>query len=246
MNSNAYTFGGSAGVLGAFTLTDFSRPNTYSLLIDDNNGPLATIAIPVEFHAALTAGAGQSTNIAGSLWQHSYRVTGTFGFYNAAGAALLTATVGPTNAALFTVPGTQTTWSSSGAVLGADSFADVTYTWSAALITAMGGATVAAQYGIVVGANGTGQSSAPEDFAFDLSVLNAGAIGSSVVIDPTTKAPTSIWRSESSYSGSASPSIPTPGTLGLVGLSGGPGRDHPAGPAFPGDWRGPHTHGALR
>jgi hypothetical protein len=215
MNSNAYTFGGSAGILGSFTLNDFSRPNTYTLLIDDNNGPLPTLSIPVEFHAALTASSGQSTSITPSLWQHSYHVAGTFGFYNAAGVALLTANVGTTNPALLTVPGTQTAWSSTGAVLGASSYSDITYTASAALITAMGGSAIAGQYGIFAAG-----SSAPADFAFDLSVLNGGAIGLNVAIDPTTKAPVTAWRSESSFSGSAAAFVPSPGSAALVGAAG--------------------------
>ncbi|HMN39670.1 MAG TPA: hypothetical protein PKE29_02420 [Phycisphaerales bacterium] len=215
MNSNAYTFGGSAGLLGSFNITDFSRPNTFTLKIDDNNGPLSTVSIPVEFRAALTASAGQSTSITPSLWQHSYSVAGTFGFYDAAGTALLTANVGASNPAVLTVPGTQTTWSSTGAVLGATSYSDVTYTASAALITAMGGTAAAAQYGIFLGASGT-----PADFAFGLTALNGGAIGLSVAIDPTTKAPTTAWRSESSFSGSAAGFVPSPGSAMLVGTAG--------------------------
>src|SRR5689334_12738956 len=57
VNSGAPTFAGTAGSNGIFTITDFSRPNTYSLVIDDNNGPLPSITIPVEFHASLTASA---------------------------------------------------------------------------------------------------------------------------------------------------------------------------------------------
>lgn len=215
INSNAYTFGGTAGTLGSFGITDFSRPNTFTLNIDDNNGPLPTLSIPVEFHASITASTGLSTNIAGNLWVHSYRVAGSFGFYDAAGAGLLTATVGPTNPAVLTVPGSQTTWSSTGAVLGADTFSNITYTASNQLIAAMGGAAVAAQYGIFSGASGT-----PADFAFDLSVINAGAIGQAVAIDPTTKAPTSAWRSESSYSGSAGGFVPSPGAAVLFGAAG--------------------------
>jgi len=219
VNSNAFTFAGSAGTAGAFTLTDFSRPNTYNLLIDDNNGPLPSISIPVEFHANLSVTSGTSTNIAGSLFQHSYRVLGTFGFFDMMGNALLTVTVGP-NAGVLTVPGTATAWSTSGAVLGADSFADVTYSGTAALVAAMGGAATAAQYGISVGASTTASSVGPDDFSFDLSVLNSGSIGSGVAIDPNTKLPTAAWRSESSFSGSAFGGIPAPGSLALIGLGG--------------------------
>ena len=214
MNSNAYTFGGTAGTAGSFSITDFSRPNTFTLLIDDNNGPLPTLSIAMEFHAALTAGAGHSTNIAGNVYQHTYSVSGTFGFFNASGAALLTAAISAINPAILTVPGSQTTWSSTGAVLGATSFSDITYTATSALVTAMGGAAIAAQYGIFAGS-----SAPPADFGFDLSVLNAGAIGQAVAIDPTTKAPTTAWRSESSYSGSAASFVPSPGSVMLFGTA---------------------------
>lgn len=217
VNSNSFTFGGTAGSGGSFTMTDFSRPNTFNLLIDDDNGTAPTQSIAVEFRAALTLSGGTSTNIAGPLFQHTYRVLGTFGFYDAMGNALLTITVGP-SAGILTVPGTQTAWSTAGAVLGADSFADITYTSSPALIAALGGAAQAALYGIST--NGGGASAGPDDFSFSLSVINAGAIGAAVTIDPTTKAPLSAWRSESSYSGSAFPPVPAPGAvaLGTLGL----------------------------
>jgi len=220
VNSNSFTFAGTAGAGGSFNLTDFSRPNTFSLVVDDNNGPLPSISIPVEFHANLSATAGTSTNIGGTLFQHTYHVTGTFGFYDMMGNALLTVNVGP-SFGILTVPGTATAWSPTGAVLGADSFADVTYTSTTALIAAMGGTTAAAQYGVSVGAGGTGSSIGPDDFAFDLSVINSGSIGSGVAIDPTTKAPTAAWRSESSYSGSAFGGfLPSPGALSLLLLGG--------------------------
>lgn len=223
MNSNAYTFGGSAGGGGSdgkFTITDFSRPNTFSLHVDDDNGPMNTVMIPVEFRAALSADNGISTQIFGTLYQHTYRVSGTFGFYDAGGNALLTVIIGSANPAILTVPGSQTAWASSGAVLGADSFADITYVATSALVTALGGTATAAQYGIVVGPDGTGSSVGPDDFGFDLSALNAGAMGLSVAIDPVSKAPTTAWRSESSYSGSVSGGIPTPASAALMSIAG--------------------------
>jgi len=72
---------------------------------------------------------------------------------------------------VLTVPGSQTAWSSTGAVLGADSFADITYTATNELIAALGGATIAAQYGVLGGAFG-----AQSDFAFDLTVINASGL----------------------------------------------------------------------
>ena len=217
VNSNSFTFGGTAGTAGNFTLSDFSRPNTFNLLVDDNNGTAPTQSIAVEFRAALTLGNGASFGLGGTLFQHTYRVLGTFGFYDTMGNALLTVNIGP-SAALFTVPGTQSTWATSGAVLGADSFADITYTASSAFVTALGGSVNAARYGVVVGASGTSASVGPDDFAFSLSVINSGSIGATVAIDPITKAPTSAWRSESSFSGSAFPGIPAPGAVALAAI----------------------------
>ena len=218
VNSNSYTFAGTTGTGGAFSITDFSRPNTYTLLVDDDNGPAPTKNIAVEFHANLAISGGTSTSLGGSLFQHSYHVLGTFGFYDMMGNALLTVNIGP-SAGVLTVPGTATTWATTGAVLGSDSFADVSYTASAAFVAALGGASMASMYGIAVGTNGFGTSLGPDDFAFDLSALNAGAIGASVTIDAATKAPTVSWRSESSFSGAAfGTGIPAPGTVGLLAL----------------------------
>jgi hypothetical protein len=184
------------------------------LLIDDDNGPLPTKSIAVELHANLSLTAGNDVSLGGGLFQHTYRVTGTFGFYDTMGNALLTVSVGPT-AGIMTVPGGQNTWATSGAVLGADSFADVTYTASAAFITALGGSATAAQYGIP----GAGGSAGPDDFAFDLSMINAGAVGAAVTLDPTTHLPNVSWRSESSYSGSGFGGIPSPGAASLCGIA---------------------------
>ena len=210
VNDNGFTFAGTAGSGGSFTMTDFSRPNTFTLEVNDDNSSHPTVQLPVEFHANLTVSGGQSTLIAGSLYEHSYSVVGTFGFYDMMGNALLTCAIGP-RAGVLTVPGTQTAWSTTGAVLGGDSYADVTYTASAAFVAELGGAATALNYGIAVGS-----STLPDDFAFDLDSINAGAIGATVGIDATTKAPTSGWRSQSSFSGAASGGVPAPGACGLA------------------------------
>lgn len=209
-NPTTFTFGGTAGNgSGAFLVSDFSRPNSYTLLIDDDNGALPAIALTVEFHASLTASAGQSINIGGTRYLHTYDVTGTFGFFDAQGNALLTATIGP-SAGTLVVPGTAGAWSTSGAVLGADSFADVTYTVSQELIDLLGGATEAAKYGLALGPTAPDKH---DDFGFDLTVINGTPNGQGVALDVQTKAPTSAWQSESSFSGS---SVPAPGIAGML------------------------------
>jgi uncharacterized protein (TIGR03382 family) len=219
-NSNGYTFAGGAGAGGTFSIADFSRPNTYMLLVDDNNGPQPTVSMPVEFHAALTASGGQSNLIGGSLYHHVYHVSGSFGFYAMMGNPLLTVTVGSAAPGVLTVPGGAGSWSSSGAILGADAFADVTYTATQAFVTAMGGASNAAMYGIILGSSSNASSVGPDDFSFSLSTVNASSPGAPVVIDPVTKAPTTTWRCESSFSGSATGGIPAPGSAALLGLAG--------------------------
>jgi hypothetical protein len=213
-NPSSFTFAGTAGNSGSFLISDYGRPNTFSLLIDDDNGPLPAIPLAVEFHASLTASAGQSVNIGGTRFLHMYDVTGSFGFFDADGNALLTANVGP-NAGSFIVPGSANEWSTTGAVLGADSYADVTYTVTQRLVDLLGGDINAAKYGIVVGSSGTGSN---DDFGFDLSVIGAATDGSGITLDQLTRTPTSAWRSESSFSGSTT--LPGPGMAGALGAIG--------------------------
>src|SRR5436190_217773 len=80
INSNNFTFTGSAGSGGSFTITEANRPNTFSLLIDDNNGPRPTVALAVEFRANLVATNHVGVTV-GPLIHHSYQVSGMFGFY---------------------------------------------------------------------------------------------------------------------------------------------------------------------
>ena len=208
------TFAGTAGVNGSFNITDFSRPNTFNLVIDDNNGPLPSVTIPVEFHASLTASNGQSTLTSGTTYQHTYRTTGTFGFYNrTTGNLLMQVTVGATGGTL-TVTGTQNGWSSAGAILGANAGGDVMYTVTSDMIAAMGGASVAGQYGL---APGNSPITSPDTFGFTLTSLGLTA-GGLVPLNATTHAPTGAWRAEGSYSGNST--IPSPGAMAMVGLGG--------------------------
>lgn len=240
VNHQQFTFQGSAGSGGSFKLTNFTTPNTFNLVIDDNNGPQPAVILPVEFRADLTATSPVVSTIGGTLVEFNYRVTGTFSFFSTAatgngvpaGTELLRVTVGTAgqNGGLLKIPGTVNgstrTWSSVGAVLGADSFADVTYTAFTALVTAMGGAGTAANYNIAVGAGGQTSSTTPDDFAFTLSALQgfpAGlpvtSTGPAVALD-ANNLPTTAWRSESSYSGSAIGGIPTPAATALLGVAG--------------------------
>jgi len=216
-----YTFAGTAGAGGTFAITQDVGPSNFLLLVVPANGPFPPQQIATTFSSNLTATWANDNNVAGSLWMHTYTVSGTFGFSNPVnGDQYLKVTIGSGSPGVFTVPGTQTSWSSTGAVLGADSFADVTYTFYPALIAALGGGPSAMTYGISVPNGISGDSTGPDDFAFDLSVMNAGTMGINVMLNPQTHLPTTTWKSESSFSGSATGLVPTPGAAGLLGLAG--------------------------
>lgn len=222
-NDNAYTFSGSAGnasTPSSFTLTN-DLTSSFSLRIDDNNGAAPEKFVQAKFFATLTVTHANSALIAGTTWRHTYSVTGFFGFNDAiTNTLLLRADIGDATPALMTAIGSENSWSSSGAVLGADSFSTVTYTATDLLVTRLGGAAVAALYGIVVPAGGQASSVGPDDFGFDLTAVNTGTPGVLVGLDPTRKTPTTSWKSESSYSGSALNGIPAPSAAGLLGLAG--------------------------
>ncbi len=211
-NSSGYTVSGSAGAGSSFQISS-PLVNSYTLLVDDDNGPLPSAAINnvgliIDFQAQHAS----SQVFIASLWRHTYTVTGTARFVDSGGNTLLTIQFDSGTSGIFTVFGGQNSWSSVGSILGSDGIAAVRYSWTPALVAALGGPAAAAQYGIV----GT-DSIAPDDFSFDLSVLNAGAIGSPVQLDPTSKLPTSRWQSESSFSGSSN--VPEPGSAAIAGLA---------------------------
>lgn len=222
INDRAFTFTGTAGAAGSFGISAV-QPNAFSLVVSDNNNGAVhpAISIPVGMRAALTATWVNSFPLGGTLFQHVYNVSGEFDFYAPGNPStlLLRCTVGPTNKGFLSVPGTANAWSSTGAILGADSYADVTYFAFPALVTALGGPASAANYGIVVNGDSS-SSSGPDDFGFDLTVLNAGLLGQNVALDAQSKLPTTTWSSESSYSGSALGGIPAPAAASLLGMAG--------------------------
>jgi hypothetical protein len=228
-NSFNIVEGSPAGLPGPAGSPSFSAIN---LVIDDNNGPLAARVLRTKFTANLVAANGTSTQIFPGLWQHNYLVTGSFSFLDAvSGATLLTATIGANGPAVLSVPGPNAnTWSTAGAVLGADSFGVVTYTAFPALVNAINalGGPSAADFGLIIPAGSSSVDSlGPDDFGFDLTVINvpnAGApnlpSGINVALG-TNKVPLQNWASEGSYSGSAAGGfIPAPGAAALLGLGG--------------------------
>lgn len=223
-NSAGYTFMGSAGSGGSNSFQIMNDvANTFLLRVDDNNGPLPYIEIPVKFVANLLATPANSGPIApGSMiWRHSYALTGSFRFLANDGtdAELLRVDIDPGSPSVMTVIGSQNSWSSSGALLGSDSFgpaSSVTYTATQALVNKLGGNVIAFGYGIALGAGQTQVSSTQtDDFGFDVTVLNNGTLGAPVALNDG-KAPNSGWKSEASFSGSAV--IPAPGSAALLAM----------------------------
>lgn len=222
-NDTAYTFSGSAGnasTPSSFTLTN-DITSSFSLRIDDGNGGAPEKFVQVKFFATLTATHANSALEAGGDWRHSYSVTGSFGFNDSiSNNLLLRCDINAATPALMTAFGTENGWGSSGAVLGSDSFSTITYTATDLLVTRLGGAAMAAMYGIIVPVGGQASSVGPDDFGFTMTVINSGTPGNLVGLDPIRKTPTTSWKSESSYSGSAINGIPAPSAASLLGLAG--------------------------
>lgn len=196
------------------TITDaMSAQDPIKLVIDDANGMCPSIKIQAEFFAEFSLSNYQATQIAPTTYLHSYIAEGSFGFKDpGTGADWLVAQF---DDSVFTSPGSATRWSSTGAALGSDDFAGVRYQATAAFIDAINAALdgtgkTAIDYNIF-----EGFSVDPDDFGFDMTVLNSGPNG--VSINPDTGLPTKTWVSEGSYSGSAT-FVPTPGAAALAGL----------------------------
>lgn len=211
-NSSGFTVSGTAGSGPSFQIST-QLVNSYTLLVDDSNGPVPTASIPnVGLVVDLVATHANSQVFVGTLWRHTYLVTGSFRFVDSGGNTLMTATFDAGTTGFFTLFGGQNSWSSTGAILGSDSMSNLRYSWTPALIAALGGAGAAAQLGIV-GPN----SVTPDDFSFDLTVLNPGTPTAGVQLNAQTKLPTTTWRAEGSFSGSSF--VPAPGSAAIAGLA---------------------------
>lgn len=216
------TAGGVGGTAGAFDIRDSGPSNQFQLVIDDNNGPAPSAALGVRFEANMRAQWVATTPIAGPTVLHSYSVIngplGAFAFRFSdltTGETLLSASLDGGTQGVFSVVGTNSSWSSAGAIRASDSFAAVTWTATQALVNKLIGLGVNPEtYGIRAGA-----SIGPDDFGFDLTALVTDA-GGGVAINQNTHAPTTGWHSEGSFSGSAVSGIPSPGSVVLMGMCG--------------------------
>lgn len=193
------------------SLVDVAGSNeSFSLLVDDANGPLPTlefIRLTVEADFELTYIG--STEIAPGFYTHQYFADGTFAFDTISTGAgpLLTAEV---SGAVLTAVGGEDFWASP-ATLGASDFAqaEITYTW---------GGDDFADYGLFNGA--TSVVDGADDGAFTLTLLG-NDFGSGVQLG-TDGLPADGFVSEASFSGSAT-FVPAPGTAALLACGAGIG-----------------------
>jgi hypothetical protein len=201
----SYTFGG----FGQFVSNASDPSDRFTLLVDDDNGPLPALTFDVSFRFDGLLNHIASVPLGGGTFLHTYSLSGvqggpaSFGFFDALGNPVLTAVFA---GGLFTAEGGQASWGSTAGIQGGDITGQVTYTWF--------GPTNAA-YGLFSGASSIGI----DDAAFTLTFLNSGG-NPGVGLGPTAPYPGSEWQSEGSYSGSAR-FIPAPGVLTLAGLGAG-------------------------
>ena len=222
-NSNQWTIAGSAES-GGFFAVNSPLTSPITLLVAGDGGPLPALSVQANLVVNLTAQLAGTTPIFGSVYEHDYSVSGTVQFVNPNNSAdvWLTITLGSAQPSGLVVIGGQNTWNSSGNIQGSSATSSVSYTASASFQNvlnglATGGAT-AASYGVTAGT-----VSSNTDFGFTLTVLNQGpptgtGVNGNVALDPQTGLPTTSWRAESSFSGSAI--IPAPGSLAIMGFGG--------------------------
>jgi MYXO-CTERM domain-containing protein len=207
-DSTTWTFSGAAASVQ--DAEDARDPQV--LLIDDDNGILPTLAIPVEFDADFSIAHRGTTALAGGF-VHNYDLSGSFAFLSGGNAFIVGSIINGSLAA----QGGQNSWGSTATIQGNDQSGSVTYTFTPALF-----AFVAANFSVDLESYGIspGQSIGVDDAAFTLSVLNrgSGVDNRGVGLNPNTRLPASEWRSEGSFSGSSV--IPSPGSLALLGLGG--------------------------
>jgi len=201
-DDRSWTFTGTGGTIR--DAADMNDPIT--LLVDDDNGILPTLEFATEFNADFTIVHAGSVALPTGDVAHNYLLSGTFEFLdNSTLEPILTATV---TDALLTAVGGKTSWFSAAAIQGSNLGAtEVQYVWSG---------PDEPGYGLLAG-----DLPDPEDFGFDLTVLNTdGSLpfegkGLGVGLDASFL-PDQPWFSEGSFSGS---SVPGPGTLSLLAIS---------------------------
>jgi hypothetical protein len=212
-NDTLPTFVGTAGAGGTFTLSN-APDNRFTLLLDDDNGPVPVTSVDVGFVANLSGAFLATVPFVGNTFQHTYSINGSFKFVDrVTGADLLIANV---NNGLFFTAGSRTSWSTAAVVSASDSIAggSVSYTATQAFVDKLLAAGVdPTAYGIRVGT-----SSGTDDAGFSLSSLLSNVGG--LVALGSGGLPTTSFTAEGSFSGSAAGGVPTPAAASLLGLAG--------------------------
>ncbi|HYF16046.1 MAG TPA: hypothetical protein VD971_13335 [Phycisphaerales bacterium] len=186
-------FGDGAGLLDGPGVTNVV------LLIDDDNGPLPALEIPAEFRVFTLLGAAVSTPIGGGFLHTHTISTGTaFGFFDAGGNPLLTATIAA--GGVLTSIGGPNAWGGTATIQASDAAGAITYQWHGAENPA---------YGLFAGL-----SVGYDDAAFTLSNLRTFPSGPPG-IPLSGGRPGGAWSAEGSFSGTMH-FVPGPGTYAFV------------------------------
>ncbi|MBL0927147.1 MAG: hypothetical protein IBJ11_05775 [Phycisphaerales bacterium] len=209
-----WTFRGSGSTIGQ-GMPSGAGP---VLLIDDNNGPLPALSLPVTFNASLFSLTNVASFPAGNAWNHTYTLGGTFSFtFSDANLGQLQIAVS-VRGAFLDAKGTETRWGSTATIQASDDYStQLTYT-----ISGFGPILgTVAPYGLAPGISDSVGANF-DQFAFALDAINtnggvpglppAGTRG--VALDPQTKLPTQQWWSEASFVGATV--VPGPGAAGLL------------------------------
>lgn len=202
-NSNAPSFVGSAG--SSVSDSGFAD-QSYSLLVDDFNGPLPSVSYDeLNLDVNFSIEAVTKVEIAPGLFNHQYTLAGGFSLVEEdTGSAVLNADI---SGAVVSILGTRDSWFTSGAVVSTDlDSAEITYTWLGDTLS---------EYGLF-----SGESSiidGIDDGVFTLSAIR-GEQGASVQLG-ADDLPVEAWSAEGSFSGSAV-FVPAPGTIGLLAGAG--------------------------
>jgi MYXO-CTERM domain-containing protein len=206
-DSNTWTFSG----FGAQVQDADDQRDPQILLIDDDNGILPTIAIPVEFEADFSIAYRGSVALAGGF-AHNYDLSGSFAFLSG-NVPLISASI--INGSMTAQSPNMNSWASTAGIQGNDQAGTVVYSFSQQFIDMLVGMQInPLDYGI----SRASQSDSFDDAAFTLSVINPFNILSRGVALNAQMLPAAEWRSEGSFSGSAA--VPTPGAIALLGLGG--------------------------
>jgi MYXO-CTERM domain-containing protein len=167
--------------------------------------------VSVNFSANYTLTFVGSIPLPSGAVAYAYAASGQFTFTDiVSGTTLLTTNF---SNALFTARGTATAWSTNASLQVDDS--------SGATVSMVWGGANLPLYGLAAGS----LDGSPRGFSFDLTSINtSGSLpynGTSpgVALNPNSHLPSTTWFADASYTADAR-TIPTPGSLALLGLGG--------------------------